>query len=186
MLRTYCFSATLVAAGCDSCLIIRQSAPSPTTAPPQSSAEGADSDPTRPVVWSLREEYYNLPQQAWNNAFLFRVDRAFLSNHPNVVGKRGILTRLDAPFVVAVRPDGTIAGLGDIYAQALLVPYLTRQFALAGGSGISFPTATDRRLGTETHCCPAAFPSVHAERGSPRCGITSPLLVTTTGPISIT
>jgi hypothetical protein len=55
-----------------------QAGPSPTVAPPPPDAAGEDSDPTRPVVWSLREEYYNLPGQAWSNAFLFRSDRAFL------------------------------------------------------------------------------------------------------------
>lgn len=135
-----------------------QAGSSPTVAPPPP-AEGDDSDPTRPVAWSLREEYYNLRGQAWNNAFLFRSDRAFLNNHPRLAGKRGILTRFDLPFVVAGRPDGTSAGLGDLYAQALLVPYLTKQFAFAAGSGISLPTATDRLLGTgKLTIAPAAVP----------------------------
>jgi hypothetical protein len=111
------------------------------------------------VVWSLREEYYNLPGQAWNNAFLFRVDRAVLKERPRPLGKSGILTRVDIPFVVADRPDGTSAGLGDIYAQALLLPFLTKQFAFAAGSGISLPTATDHRLGTgKLMIAPAAAP----------------------------
>lgn len=36
----------------------------------------------------------------------------------------------------------------DIYAQAFLIPHFTRPFAFVAGSGISLPTATDRRLGT--------------------------------------
>jgi hypothetical protein len=137
------------------CVIAYAQSGPPASAP--TATEGADSDPTRPVVWSLREEYYDL-QQGWRNAFLFRVDRAFLSNHPGAVGKRGVLTRLDLP-VVARRTNETTGGLGDIYAQALVVPYLTKQFALAGGSGISLPTATDRRLGSgKLAVAPAALP----------------------------
>ena len=103
------------------CAIAVAQGGSPTVAP--APPAGDDSDPTRPVVWSLREEYYNLPGQAWNNAFLFRVDRAVLKERPRPFGRNGILTRLDIPFVVAKRADGTSAGLGDIYAQTLLLPY---------------------------------------------------------------
>jgi hypothetical protein len=54
-----------------SCVIaVAQAGPSPTLAPPPPA--GDDSDPTRPVVWSLREEYYNLPptgmdQRLWGS-----------------------------------------------------------------------------------------------------------------------
>ncbi len=119
---------------------------SPTVAPPPPA--GDDSDPTRPVVWSLREEYYNLPGQAWNNAFLLRLDRAVLKARPRPLGKSGILTRFDIPFVVAHRADGTSAGLGDIYGQALLLPHLKGKFVIAAGSGVFLPTATNKRLGT--------------------------------------
>jgi hypothetical protein len=123
-----------------------QAGPSPTIAPPPPA--GDDSDPTRPVAWSLREEYYNLPGQAWSNAFLFRVDRAFLKERPEPLWKRGLLTRVDIPLVIAHRTDGTSAGLGDIYAQALLLPYSKGRLVFAAGSGVSLPTATHRRLGT--------------------------------------
>ncbi len=119
---------------------------SPTVAPPPPA--GDDSDPTRPVVWSLREEFYNLPGQPWNNAFVLRVDRAVLKERPRPLGRHGILTRVDVPFVVAKRADGTSAGLGDIYAQALLLPYFKGKNVLAAGSGVFLPTATHRRLGT--------------------------------------
>jgi hypothetical protein len=134
-----------------------QAGPSPTIAPPPPA--GDDSDPTRPVVWSLREEYYNLPGQAWTNAFLLRVDRAFLKERPRPLGKRGILTRVDIPFVLAHRADGTSPGLGDIYAQALLLPYFKGKFVFAAGSGVSLPTATNRRQGTgKLTIAPAAAP----------------------------
>jgi hypothetical protein len=119
---------------------------SPTVAPPPPA--GDDSDPTRPVVWSLREEYYNLPGESWNNVSIFRVDRAVLKERPRPLGKRGFLMRLDVPFVVGHRPTGTSAGLGDIYAQTLLLPYSRGKFILAAGSGVFLPTATSQRLGT--------------------------------------
>ena len=127
-------------------LIAVAQAGSPTIAPPPTA--GDDSDPTRPVIWSLREEYYNLPGQAWNNAFLFRVDRAVFKERPRPLGKSGVLTRLDIPFVVANRRDGTSAGLGDIYAQAFVLPYRRGKLVWAAGSGVFLPTATSRRLGT--------------------------------------
>jgi len=141
------------------CFSVIAAAQSTTPAPSQPAAAGDDSDPTRPVAWSLREEFYNLPQQPWNNAFLFRVDRAFLPEHSRIAGKNGILARVDIPLVVAGRPDGTFGGLGDIYAQALRVPVLTRRFAFAAGSGITVPTATDGHLGNgKLLIAPVAIP----------------------------
>jgi hypothetical protein len=111
------------------------------------------------VVWSLREEYYNLPGEAWNNAFVIRVDRAVLKERSRPLGAKGILTRVDMPFVVAHRVNGTSAGLGDIYGQALLLPYARGKFVFAAGSGIFLPTATNRRLGTgKLTIAPAAAP----------------------------
>src|SRR5829696_3655203 len=127
-------------------IALAQTGPAPAATPePQ---PGDDSDPSRPVVWSLREEYLNLPGKTWINAIIFRTDRAFLKGRSRRLGMRGILTRTDLPFVVTGRPDGVRAGLGDIYAQALIFPYIKGKFAYAGGSGISLPTATNRRLGT--------------------------------------
>jgi len=94
------------------------------------------------VVWSLRNEYYNLRGEPWNNVFILRADRAFLGDRPRVFGRRGLLTRLDVPLVAAGRPDGTTGGLGDIYAQALAVVTRSPQFAFVAGSGIVLPTAT--------------------------------------------
>jgi len=119
---------------------------SPTVAPPPPS--GDDSDPTRPVVWSLREEYYNLPGEAWNNAFIIRRDRANLKERRRPLGPKGVLTRIDIPLVIAHRTNGTSAGLGDIYGQVLLLPYSKGRFVFATGSGVFLPTATNRRLGT--------------------------------------
>jgi hypothetical protein len=149
---------TAASAGILVCFAVFAVAQTPTVAPPPP-PDGADSDPTRPVIWSLREEYYNLPGQAWNNAFIFRLDRAVLKQKPLIPGNRGVLTRFDIPFVIGGRADGTAAGLGDIYAQALLVPYLAKKFAFVAGSGLSLPTATDHRLGTgKITIAPAAAP----------------------------
>jgi hypothetical protein len=119
----------------------------PTTTPIPAEVRGEDSDPTRPVVWSLREEFYNLRGSPWTNQFIFRSDRAFFRDRPRLGGKRGWLTRIDFPFAVAHRPNETQGGLGDIYAQILYVPYLKNAFAFAGGTGVFFPSATDRFLG---------------------------------------
>jgi hypothetical protein len=121
---------------------------SPTTAPVPDQVAGEDADPARPIVWSVREEFYNLPGDSWTNLLILRSDRAFFQKKPRLGGKRGWLTRLDVPLAVNRRPDETRAGLGDIYAQVLYFPYLTPKFGFAAGSGLSIPTATNDRLGT--------------------------------------
>jgi hypothetical protein len=130
---------------CCSIFVVAQGG-SPTVAPPPPA--GDDSDPTRPVVWSLREEFYNLRGQPWSNALLLRMDRAVFKERRKLLGKSGVLTRFDLPFVIAHVADRTTAGLGDIYAQGLVLPYFKGKLAWAVGSGVSVPTATDRRLGT--------------------------------------
>jgi hypothetical protein len=144
-----------------------QAEPSPRTSPSPSVA-GADSNPATIVAWSLREEYTNLPGENWKNVFLLRGDRVVLRNRARPIGKHGLITRLDIPFVLTHLHDGTSvgpvssrtnAGLGDIYAQAFLIPHLTRKFMFVAGSGISLPTATDRRLGTgKLNIAPAIVP----------------------------
>jgi hypothetical protein len=124
-----------------------QESPTPAASPTPNVA-GADSNPATIVAWSLREEYYNLPGQAWTNVFLFRSDRVLLRERAKLIGRYGVITRFDIPFVVTQRADSTRAGLGDIYAQAFLIPYRTQKFLLVAGSGVSIPTATDRQLGT--------------------------------------
>jgi hypothetical protein len=141
------------------CVItVAQAGPTP-SASPSPDVAGADANPATIVAWSLREEYYNLPGQDWNNVFLFRSDRALLRNRPRPIGRYGVITRLDLPFVVSRRADRTSAGLGDIYAQAFLIPYRQRKFMLVAGSGVSIPTATNRQLGTgKLTIAPAVVP----------------------------
>lgn len=125
--------------------VIAAAQSSPTAAPVPA---GDDSDPTRPVVWSLRQEYYNLQGESWNNGFVLRLDRAIFKERPRPLGKNGIITRLDIPFVIGHRATGTTAGLGDIYGQMVLLPYSKGRFVFAAGSGAFLPTATDKKLGT--------------------------------------
>src|SRR5690349_19074060 len=40
------------------------------------SDNGADTDPTKPIVFSLREEFYNPEGDPWRNAFILRADKA--------------------------------------------------------------------------------------------------------------
>jgi hypothetical protein len=118
----------------------------PTVAPVPRDDAGQDVDPTKPVFWNVREEYYNLRGDAWTNAIILRSDKLILKNN-RWGGKRGIILRFDLPFVIAGQGD-TTGGLGDLYAQFVYIPYLTRKFAFAAGSGLFLPTATDQRLGT--------------------------------------
>ena len=39
-----------------------------------------EEDPTKPVLFSLRDEYRNLRSDAWSHAVLLRLDRLVLKN----------------------------------------------------------------------------------------------------------
>ena len=99
------------------------------------------------MFFSIRNEYFNLARGAWTNALIFRSDRIFLRTNPRLGGRAGILTRFDVPIVAAYRGNVGDIGLGDLYAQAFYVPWLTPRFALAGGTGLTVPTATEKTLG---------------------------------------
>ena len=119
------------------------------TNPPSPAEEGVkdESDPTQSVFLSVRNEYFNLNGEAWTNALIVRSDRIVFRKRRRLGGKLGVLTRLDLPVVTTGLGGATHVGLGDLYAQALYVPWLSPRFALALGSGLTFPTATDRTLG---------------------------------------
>jgi len=102
-----------------------------------------DIDPTRPIVFNLREEFYNLKGGVWKNALILRTDVIKLSK------LRNLLLRVDLPVVSADVGQGTEHGLGDIYGQFLLIPYTKHNFFLAAGSGIILPTATEKILGND-------------------------------------
>jgi len=110
---------------------------------------GQDVNPTKPVFWNFRNEYHNLRGSFWDNVIIVRVDKVVLKRTPGLGGKRGVILRFDMPFPIVHAADGNITGgLGDLYAQFVYVPFLTRTFALASGSGLVLPTATDERLGS--------------------------------------
>ena len=104
-------------------------------------------DPTRAVFFSIRDEFVQLDADTWVNALVVRSDRAILRQRPDWLAKTGILTRFDLPIITSHRSDDTESGLGDLYAQAALVPWLTRRSAFVIGSGVTIPTATDDSLG---------------------------------------
>ena len=108
---------------------------------------GEDENPTKVVLWSLRNEYFNLPGEPWVNRLLLRGDKAILRGKPKLPGRHGLLLRIDIPFAATHGGGVTRAGLGNVYVQALSIPKLTRKFAFVAGSGLMMPTNTDSRIG---------------------------------------
>lgn len=120
--------------------------------PPQSASQpqepeaGVDDDPTRAVFFSVREEYRNLNNGAWNNRLVLRKDVVVLRG-TRIGGRTGYLLRTDVPITTTHLGSETHTGLGDIYGQALYIPYLSRKFAFVTGTGVVLPTATHKTLG---------------------------------------
>lgn len=106
-----------------------------------------DTNPTKAVFFSVREEYYNLDSGAGKNAFIFRADKAIFEGLKPLRPK-GIIMRMDLPVSTAHVGADTDWGLGDAYFQTLLFPYLGKKLLFAAGSGILIPTATDTILGS--------------------------------------
>ena len=117
-----------------------------TAAPVTEEAPNQD-DPTKAVFFNIRNEFFNLEEGSWTNAVIARSDRALLKTRPRLGGKVGILTRVDVPIVAADLDEHAQVGLGDLYVQAGVVPWLTPRFALSVGSGLTVPTATHAALG---------------------------------------
>ena len=86
-----------------------------------------DLDPTRPVFFNVREEFYNLEGDAWRNALILRTDVVKLG------GLRNFLLRFDVPLMAVDLGMGTDYGLGDLYGQLLLVPYRRDNFFSLSG-----------------------------------------------------
>ena len=134
--------------------------------PPQAEAPANQDDPTRAVFFSLRNEYSNLREDNWSHALIARSDRALLKTRRRLGGRVGLLTRIDVPIVATAQAGSHQVGLGDLYVQALYVPWLTRHFALAAGSGLTIPTATDRTMGTgKWQAAPVLIPVWFFPRG---------------------
>lgn len=119
---------------------------SPSESKPEEPEAGVDDDPTRAVFFSVREEYRNLRNEAWNNRIVLRKDAIVLKGKRGG-GRTGFLLRTDVPITTTHLGSETHTGLGDIYGQALYVPYLSRKFAFVTGTGIVLPTATHKTLG---------------------------------------
>ena len=128
------------------------------TPPPQEPEAAVEDDPTRAVFFSVREEFRNLRNGAWNNRLVLRKDTVVLKGKRGG-GRTGYLLRTDVPITTTHLGSETHTGLGDIYGQALYIPYLSRKFAFVTGAGIVLPTATHRTLGTgKWQVAPLAVP----------------------------
>jgi hypothetical protein len=106
-----------------------------------------DTDPTKPVFFSLRNEFTRLNEVAWTNAFILRHDKLTIKRLGIKGPARGVLTRFDVPIVSSHTAAGTTTGLGDLYLQALLAPRIRGRFVTAIGTGLTLPTATSQVLG---------------------------------------
>ena len=124
-------------------------APVAAQSPSAGSAEsaGADTDPTNPVLFSIRDEFYNLPGGLRQNVATLRVDRLLLREAKLPGQAKGLILRGDLPLVTFDDGSDTTTGLGEIYGQAVMIPRLSRSLMLGFGSGLVVPTATDDRLG---------------------------------------
>jgi hypothetical protein len=138
------------------CMMAARGASSQSTGgggPPQADALealGADTDPTKPIFFSIRDEHYDLPDDRWLNLALLRMDAVIGAAQPG--GRpRGVLLRADLPLATFDDGFDTTAGLGDLYGQALvfpgLLPNLPSNLLLGVGTGLVLPTATDDVLG---------------------------------------
>lgn len=133
--------------------------------PPPEPEAGVDDNPTRAVFFSVREEYRNLKDGAWNNRLTLRRDKVVLKGK-KVGGRTGFLLRTDVPITTTHLGSETHTGLGDIYGQALYIPYLSRKFAFVTGTGIVLPTATHKTLGLgKWQVAPLAVPVWFLARG---------------------
>ena len=128
------------------------------TPQPQEPEAGVEDDPTRAVFFSVREEFRNLRNGAWNNRLVLRKDTVVLKGKRGG-GRTGYLLRTDVPITTTHLGSETHTGLGDIYGQALYIPHLSRKFAFVIGTGIVLPTATHKTLGTgKWQVAPLAVP----------------------------
>ena len=93
---------------------------------------GVDDNPTRAVFFSIREEFRNLRNGAWNNRIVLRRDKVVLKGK-KLGGRSGYLLRTDVPITTTHLGSETHTGLGDIYGQALYIPHATRKFAFVIG-----------------------------------------------------
>jgi hypothetical protein len=117
--------------------------------PPESAAPAveSDSDPTRPVFFSLRPEFYKVGDEVEQQVLMVRFDAVAAKTRRILQGSRGFIVRLDVPVTRANVLGDEEGGIGDAYAQVFVVPFVRGRFAWAVGSGVILPTATDTLLG---------------------------------------
>jgi hypothetical protein len=72
--------------------------PDATPTPQPAPAEGAEEDPTKPIDFSIRNEYRNLRNGAWANTVVFRLDRVAFRKLHNQGGLKGLILRFDVPW----------------------------------------------------------------------------------------
>ena len=116
-------------------------------APDSLGGAGSDTDPTKPVLFSLRNAYYDLGGDLWQNVVVLRRDRLLLRRTEFPGHARGVLTRIELPVVSFHTAAGTTIGLGDLYAQGLVLPNISGNFFMATGMGLVLPTASENTLG---------------------------------------
>jgi hypothetical protein len=131
-------------------LLVSTAGPVRAQAPEQTTANAIlnDSDPTRPVLFSIRPEFSWLNADVSRSVLIFRYDHAALRQRRWLPGRRGVILRFEMPIAHTNTPVSGETGLGDAYAQLLTIPYFTSRFAFAIGSGLGIPTATDDLLGS--------------------------------------
>ena len=108
----------------------------------------SDSDPTRPVFFSVRPEFYRVADGIEQRALILRYDSAFLATRRIGRGLPGVVVRFEAPLVAADLHREHRGGFGDAYGQFFVMPYARNGFVWAVGSGVILPTATSDVLGT--------------------------------------
>lgn len=116
----------------------------------QSEESRSDSDPTRPILFSIRPELYRVADSRWLMSVIARYDMAAMRDRRWLGGRRGMLLRFELPVFSAAGGGaaGTRTGLGDAYGQMLLVPWSNGRLAFVAGTGLSMPTATSDPLGS--------------------------------------
>ncbi|HZT75862.1 MAG TPA: hypothetical protein VFA27_04335 [Vicinamibacterales bacterium] len=109
----------------------------------------SDVDPTRPVFFSIRPEFYTLAHGAEQRVLVFRTDAAVLKTQRFFSGLPGVILRFEAPVVGSDANGQHAFGVGDAYGQFLVIPYVnaTKTFAWLFGTGVVLPTGTDMLTG---------------------------------------
>jgi hypothetical protein len=139
--------------------------PADVAAPVEENDAVEDEDPRSIVVFNLRLQHIELGGGNSIDLALLRRDAAIRRPHrPNI---RVATLRWDLPVGQTRINNREVAGLGDLYFQALNFRDLSRGFSLGSGLAFQLPTATDDLLGAgKWQVAPSLFPvlSMRAKR----------------------